>query len=975
MFQIGDRVTHSQYGNGVVEILVSHQFAYVRFGKYLECVEQRNIKDVREERNMSARARQAKARRKEQSRREAVQRQEAEREHLRQEELRKQHEAKCANLLEDIRNYLRDDFLGAQAYFRDTCTEFVSEAAFEHEKIIFVRSWFSQYISASETSAKILPDDKQLTAIATVNGHVQVVARAGSGKTKTLVNRAFFLLKHCRVAPHQMILLAFNKKAASEVRRRLLSLLHEDSENEVSNEIERIRNNPHGRSRVDKSQIEVDAVDAIAKQLNITLPYVMTFHALAYAVVHPEENIISDGVDGSDQKLNQVVQRLIDDNLQRPAFKARIRKLMLAHFREDWERIVDGRYDQSKSEFLRFRRSLRTESINGDYIKSYGEKVIANFLFEHGIQYKYEQNFWWNGINYRPDFTLPQTLKSGVIIEYFGLKGEADYDEMSEQKRNYWKAKGGWTLVEFSPSDVVQDSFKERLNACLEEHDIPCTQLSEDEIWHQIKGRAIDRFTTAMTGFINRCRIKSLSPQALRSLIDNYSPLSPIENMFLDIAHDLYAAYLERLFATGEDDFNGLMQRATAVIATGQTSFKRKSGSGDLAALHYIFIDEFQDFSDLFYRFLTAVRKQNPSVELFCVGDDWQAINGFAGSDLRFFSEFESHIGKAHRLNISTNYRSCRAIVSIGNALMNGRGKPAIAHKDAPGSVFVSSFNEFEPLLAEKERHPNDKITPAILRVVNKALTDEMDVVMLSRTNRFRGQKLDKFLVSIRSFFPKGIQERVTVSTAHQYKGLEKSMVIVLDAGVRSYPLIHPNWVFSRILGESLGKIIEEERRLLYVALTRAVQTLVIFTDEQQKSPFLKELDGQQVVRSIDWDEFPPPARDSSIRLVVQVGNQESHGSRPTYTIKDSLRAAGYQWQSKKSWAHGRKELGAWAKSFPVKEFNLEILKSEVWANGVDGIDVRVYDEAESSVVAQYLVNDGTWHCQIDKLDALCNKN
>ena len=52
-------------------------------------------------------------------------------------------------------------------------------------------------------------------------------------------------------------------------------------------------------------------------------------------------------------------------------------------------------------------------------------------------------------------------------------------------------------------------------------------------------------------------------------------------------------------------------------------------------------IDEYQDFSELFYRLMDAVREQNPRVRFFCVGDDWQAINGFAGSDLRFFQNFE----------------------------------------------------------------------------------------------------------------------------------------------------------------------------------------------------------------------------------------------------------------------------------------------------------------------------------------------
>jgi DNA helicase IV len=266
--------------------------------------------------------------------------------------------------------------------------------------------------------------------------------------------------------------------------------------------------------------------------------------------------------------------------------------------------------------------------------------------------------------------------------------------------------------------------------------------------------------------------------------------------------------------------------------------------------LHYVCIDEFQGFSDLFYRLLNAIRKQNPRIELFCVGDDWQAINGFAGSDLRFFENFADHIGESRRLYISTNYRSSKAIVAVGNALMDGLGKPAIAHKKSDGKVLVADLTEFKPSLLEQQRRPGDIITPAVLRLTSKALADGLDVVMLCRRNAIPwfvnngdGRGLARYLDLIRSFFPKGLKERISISTAHKYKGLEKPMVIVLDAVARSYPLIHPDWAFSRILGDSPEKIAKEERRLLYVALTRAVDTLVIITDGRSKSPFLEELE------------------------------------------------------------------------------------------------------------------------------------
>ncbi len=414
------------------------------------------------------------------------------------------------------------------------------------------------------------------------------------------------------------------------------------------------------------------------------------------------------------------------------------------------------------------------------------------------------------------------------------------------------------------------------------------------------------------------------------------------------------------------------MQRAAETINSGATHFQRKSGGGDLKDLRYICIDEFQDFADLFSRVLSAIREQNPSIELFCVGDDWQAINGFAGSDLRFFQEFQKYVGTSRQLYISTNYRSSKTIVDVGNALMYGSGQPAIAHNEVDGRVMLSDLNLFEPTLLEKQRHPGDSITPAVLRVVNKSLADGFDVVMLCRRNGLpyfvnygegigaEGRGVDRFLNHVRSFFPKDLRGRVTISTAHKYKGLEKSVVIVLDAVGRSYPLIHPDWVFSRIFGESPSKITAEERRLLYVALTRAIGTLVIFTQGHSKSPFLEEIERKLPLNSLNWIDFPSVTALLDRRVVVQVKDQvRRQYNSGTYVIKDQLHASRYNW-------HAVKKI--WEKSFAEADFTLESVRKEVWAKSADGVYVNIINDAEIEM-ASYKIDFGKWQCQHDNLD------
>ena len=871
-----------------------------------------------------------------------------------------------------IRDAFQYDFVNADEVYEGEPSNYIGRKEYEEEKIVFVRSWLKDNLPKSNAGSQQLPDAEQLHAIAAVNGHVQVIARAGSGKTATLVIRAYFMMKHCRVAPSTMLLLAFNRKAANEIRRRILLLLEPRAEISIKEEIEKRGKRVQAGRRVDWGEMEAEAVDAVAKTLQVALPYVMTFHALAYAIVHPEESLLYNGAEGESQGLSKAFQQVIDDFLQDAEFKGRIRELMLAHFREDWDRIVAGRYDQTKDELLKYRRSLPRESIGGDYVKSYGEKVIADFLFEHDIAYKYERNHWWGEVNYRPDFTIFKTPKSGVIIEYFGLAGDPDYDEMSSDKRRYWRSKPDWDLIEFSPADFRVngvEGFIDQLRGALREQGLVFHRLSEDEIWLRVRDRAIDRFTNAAVGFVGRCRKQSLSPQDLGSLIDAYKPLSPVESMFLDLVHDLYAAYLDRLVSTGEEDFDGLLQRAASAVSSGRTRFERKTGSGDLRKICYVFVDEFQDFSDLFYRLLQSIRKENPGVQLFCVGDDWQAINGFAGSDLRFFSDFERWIGKSRKLHISTNYRSFRSIVDVGNALMRGHGKPAVANSKDAGSVFLVDVAQFEPALIEKQRHPGDVITPIASRIVSKALAEGKEVVLLCRRNgmpwfiNFRehgqgGKGLSGYLELVRSFFSKGLAEGISISTSHKYKGLEKPVVIVMDAVARSYPLIHPDWAFSRILGDSPNRIAKEERRLFYVALTRAIDKLFIVTERQSYSPFIEEVAKTMRLAKIDWSEFPA-VKSKSMRLLVQVGNQEGRGISPTFAIKDQLKASGYQWQSTGS--------TGWTKGFQANGFDISRVQGEVWASAADGIEVRILDESEG-VVARFVVDAGTWVCTLDNL-------
>lgn len=796
--------------------------------------------------------------------------------------------------VERLRGAFEQDFLSADLILGEaTDAGLVTAQELDQLKAEFVQDW----------CALQLPwglDREQALAVATSGRDVRVVARAGSGKTRVIVARAAFLIKHCRVATREMVLLAFNATAAKEMKKRLKEVLGDD------------------------------------------LPHVMTFHALAHALVHPDEELIYDDSGSGQLVLSRQIQAVIDERIRSAEGRSEIRDLMLLSFREDWERIVAGGYQYTIKDYLAYRRSLTRESLGGEFVKSFGEKVIANALFENDVGYVYEKGFWWSGSRYRPDFTIPTGKAAGVIIEYFGLAGDPDYDAESALKRAYWDDRPGWTLIEFTPADLMQDGvdeFVDRLLGQLRSLGIVLRSRSEEEIWELIKDRATDRFTRAMQIFVSRARKRNLTVKDLRALAQEHTPVSQAEAMFVNVGIGIYGGYRDRLVAQSMEDFDGLIWRAVDNVARGTTRFRRDRGreQGDLARVRFLLIDEFQDFSEPFARLVNAIRAASGHTEVFCVGDDWQAINSFAGSDLTYFHDFEKSFVRPITRSIPTNYRSSASIVALGNAVMIGKGQPSLANIESLGRTQRIDFGEFEPSAVELDRHQNDEITPAVLRLTWMYLNEGTNVVVLTRTNRIpwpvpfaMADSLERFQGHLRSFLPEEDRPRLSVSTAHKYKGLETGAVIVLDAIERSYPLIHPNWQFTRIFGDSLAAIEAEERRLFYVAVTRAKASLTLVTERNRESPYLEELKGRTNLPLVTWADLVPPPSLTGARLEIRVEGFE---------VRDLLKNAGYHFSSA-----GR----YWRRAVPSEGFVVDSLLAQPWAQS--GVRISVLDESGQSI-------------------------
>ena len=805
---------------------------------------------------------------------------------------------------------LLDNFLSVHDRFATDWDGKISPRVFRETIVEFVKNWFKARIAKSNDPKWNPPDREQAWAIGCGTGNTIVVARAGSGKTSTIVNRAIFLSEHCGIANDEIVLLAFNKLAIKEL------------------------------------------TDRLEKRTQRKWPHVLNFHQLAWSIVHPDEEMLSDS--DKDERMSAVVQEIINERIRDPEIAPRIRELMLMRWKDDWESIEKGGDDKSKAEHIERRKSFPRESLGRDYVESHGEKVIANFLFEHDVPYEYERAHKWDERKYRPDFTVSKTKKDGVIIEYFGMKGVPSYDRQIEEKRKYWeKRRNKWKLIEIYPPQINDAGFENWLKAELEKHGFNCRKLTEDEVWEKAKNlRPIDSFTRSMSSFIGRARKKDLSADQLSELIRTHLPESEVEKLFLELSLEFYEAYLERL-KLGYEDFDGLISRAAKLVDQGTTAFHRKSGNGDLAKMKFLLIDEYQDFSQLFDDLVQAIRRQNENISLFCVGDDWQAINGFAGADLKFFDEFEGRFTNAKRISVSTNYRSCPEIVELGNRLMQSSGGTvSVASRTDAGRVFQIDLAKFflsEPERREKIRNDD----AALLRLISAALkpnsvlvekvSDKRAVALLSRMKRLTSRSI---FAAFRNLLNDEGNRLVDVETTHRFKGKQSRTVIVSDVMFRRYPLVHPDWVFTRIFGDTLKKIIEDEKRLFYVALSRAEKTLVLVTDSSQKEPcpFFEKL-GQ--VRSLDWSLFGSDI-DGSKQVIVQIGNGPNAKylpleQKPTRIVQSELAEMGFRYQPG-GWPHYKNVFDS--NSFDLDQFILEYKR--VWnAGGSHGFEIRILDGNE----------------------------
>ncbi len=719
----------------------------------------------------------------------------------------------------------RYSFLEADYVFQKT--KAITKNDYEHLKSVYIQ----QYI---QKNLDIKIDKEKALALSKMDRHLLVRARAGSGKTRLIACKTALLIETEKVDADHVMILAFNKKAANEIRNR------------------------------------------IRKQFGLVqFSNARTFHSLAYQLTTPSETILYDEKDDpSTHHLTQFVKKCILDDWN-PAFQEE----MYEAFRTELREMENAGDLLNPNEYYHYRRErLPQITLRGERVKSLGEKFIADFLCEHDIRYTYEKPMYWDKRIYRPDFCLFYQEKN-YVIEHWGIdendprktvpydwnKSWDDYHKEIGKKRNFADSKD-FILIETSISDLRKGRkqfeilFKEKL----EKSGISCNPLPREEVMRRIKDFHISRMSELFTQFIQKAQKAEMTANDVQKKRQELDIQDTRTLIFLKLAQRVYARYEKKLTEGSYTDFDRLLTDAINLIEStkGECSIKVNERRVKIKDLKWVLIDEYQDFSHLFYRLISTIMKHNKDVRLLCVGDDWQAINGFAGSDLKYFTNFTffpETLDKSGEANLLYNYRSTEEIVKYSNRVMSNRGKSAFHIRKNQGGIPVRIFNIDDIFVDNKKFNFYSKLDPQKqddpgfikarhLKKCYEILSDNPDktCAILYRKWKIHGSNLDEFRRKLRRILIRdkiwdfeAFEKKVKVSSVHGYKGLEEDIVIILDACNGRFPLLHPDHQLFSIFGQTENDLLEEERRLFYVALTRAKEKLYILTEKENRSPFL----------------------------------------------------------------------------------------------------------------------------------------
>ena len=642
--------------------------------------------------------------------------------------------------------------------------------------------------------------DEQRRAVVVDEGRNLVVAAAGSGKTSVIVAKTGWLLHRGYRRPSELLLLAFARDARKEMEERIRRRLGEEAARGIA---------------------------------------VRTFHSLGMAIVGDAEGRRPTlaKVAEDDKALLGLLKHIVADLLA----DRDISPILLNWFQDRFAPYKSEHEFRSWGEYWEYIRRHEIRSLKGEKVKSFEECEIANFLYLNGVPYKYECAYEHDTAThekrqYQPDFYLPE---AGIYIEHFALNATGDtpsFIDRDEYLRSMdWKrqlhAKYGTTLIETYSHQCAAGKLPETLTAALGAHGVTLSPIAPDKVFTVLEQQGrVDPFMQLVATFLGHYKGSRLSIEEITRRAAMASD-PPRAKAFVSVFRPIFERYQQTLHGMGQIDFHDMINKAADHVASG----RYRSPFG------YILVDEFQDISPGRARLLKALLGQSPSVQLFAVGDDWQAIFRFAGADIAIMREFEERFGDSERVDLETTFRCSDRIAAVATQFILSNPaqipKKVRSTRQANGpSVHIGLSGTGPSLL----REALDEVA------ADAAKHDGISTVLL--LGRYRHAR-PRNMSTLAKQYP-GL--RLSYMTVHGSKGLEADYVVVLGlcAGKYGFPSeVADDPLLDLVLASPEGHPNAEERRLFYVAITRAKRRVFLLADSDPPSPFVLELidDGYDV--------------------------------------------------------------------------------------------------------------------------------
>lgn len=667
--------------------------------------------------------------------------------------------------------------------------------------------------------------DQQREACIRLEDNNLLVASAGSGKSATMVGKVAYVLKKKLYRPEEILVLAFNKSAADELKVRIAKHM----------------------------KVDEDAVGC----------RVTTFHALGRGIIQEVEGRppqLANWVEhpaGEAKAIEEIIQDLAkaDSDFQRLWIE-----LLILHPKADIPREVfdsDTDYERYVSE----RRSNGRASIRalGDiYVKSLQEQSIANWLWLNSVEFEYEKQVAVDDVDddsdevdggdegaedeteevrhVHPDFYYPTTK---TVHEHFAINADgtspfANYLRHAESKRRGYR-EAEMDFFETTSAQATDGTLLAVMKLELERREIPLAQRSPDEIQKAVNPRVVKHYHQLIGTCIKHIRSSQLT---LDMLFERAKSLHDKERarIFARVIWLITEAYSKKLADAGRIDFDSMIGDATRLVETRRY----------VSPYSLILVDEFQDISEPRANLIKALRQQNPFAKVFAVGDDWQSIYRFAGSDISIFTRFQENFGTSWQGRLEQTYRCNQLIADVAAKFV--QRNPAQLKKSVRSTRPAISKSirvvPVKPVRGKVDYGPAcrqvlERLDGFLGGIAGQWRTDakpKLKALVLWRYNY-----LDPFDGRI----PKFDYLEVEAFSFHRAKGLEADYTILIDVSEGDYGVpsrIEDDELLHLVIPEPETFPYAEERRLFYVALTRASRGVFLLTNADQQSRYIDEL-------------------------------------------------------------------------------------------------------------------------------------